>query len=158
MDPKVKKFLDSLRAKGLNDTQLANLATFSKSKKAWKAEANRMITDTGNRAAASMGGAITKPPTRGKANYRSQSVGPRGLRVPQRVGDRLSKNNPNSIPNEIANDVDKVGRGIKRGARAVGDFVTPSNSKRTETGFNTTADQRRREAIQRRLRNRRDNG
>jgi len=146
MDPKLKKFLDGLKAKGLNDKQISRLASLQGDKKKWGSTLKKQINTVGRQAAASQG-ALTRRIERGNPGYRSNARKPGrgGVNIKNQIGDRLSRNNPNSIPNEIANDVDKVGRGIKRGADAV--FGAGPTRK---PGESQAANRKRAEAIRRR--------
>lgn len=133
MDPKVKRFLDSLMAKGLDEGQIKMLSGMTKSKKAWKGEYKRQVQVAGKKAAASQGGLMTAAERRiqrnskvndGRGNpaYRSSvdkssTAAEWGAKA---LGDMFSKKNPRSAPNAAASGADKIVKGATGFAKNLG--------------------------------------
>lgn len=130
LDPKVARFLDSLRAKGMTEGDLKNLAHLQKNKKAWKGEASR-ITDRikHGRTPAQQSAVDVEKSRRKEAAARRRKANINGGRgnpnfmsttsestnggegIARFVGDQFSKNNPKSIPNAAADGADKLVKG-----------------------------------------------
>ena len=143
MDPKVKKFLDGLKAKGFTDGDIQNLAHLTKSKKAWQGEANRISDRIKNNRTPAQQSQVNSEAIkrrlakdkaadqkrreninggRGNPNYRSQTgeskTGGEGLG--RFLGDQFSKKNPKSIPNAAASGADNLLKGIGNTAKGLG--------------------------------------
>lgn len=134
MDPKVRKFLDSLKAQGLNDAQISKLSSLQGNKKKWKSTLKKQVNTVGRQAAASQGGKLLNAAERrihrnsqvnggrGKPTYKSSvdnssSAGEWGAKA---IGDMFSKNNPRSAPNAAAHGADKIVKGATGFAKGLG--------------------------------------